>query len=64
MPQIQLKQLLSLVMPCDTIMPECSLGHQHIGWTLAAVTGKTINELVKGNKPNYNIEPFSPERFN
>ena len=41
-----------------------SFGHQHIGWTLAAVTGKTINELVKGNKPNYNIEPFSPERFN
>ena len=41
-----------------------AFGHQHIGWTLAAVTGKTINELVKGNKPNYNIEPFSPERFN
>jgi len=41
-----------------------AFGHQHIGWTLAAVTGKAINELVKGGKPNFDIKPFSPNRFN
>ena len=40
-----------------------AFGHQHIGWTLAAVTGRAINELVNGNKPNFNIESFSPNRF-
>jgi D-amino-acid dehydrogenase len=41
-----------------------AFGHQHIGWTLAAVTGKVINELVKGNQPNFDIKAFSPNRFN
>ena len=41
-----------------------AFGHQHIGWTLAAVTGKAINELSKGSKPNFDISPFSPKRFN
>ena len=40
-----------------------AFGHQHIGWTLAAVTGKAINEIIKGNKPNFNINDFSPSRF-
>ena len=41
-----------------------AFGHQHIGWTLAAVTGKAINELIKGSKPNFDINPFNPDRFN
>ena len=41
-----------------------AFGHQHIGWTLAAVTGKAINELVKGSQPNFNLDAFSPKRFN
>jgi len=41
-----------------------AFGHQHIGWTLAAVTGKVINELIKGIQPNFDIEGFSPNRFN
>ena len=40
-----------------------AFGHQHIGWTLAAVTGKAINELAKGSKPNFDISAFSPNRF-
>ena len=40
-----------------------AFGHQHIGWTLAAVTGKAINELAKGSEPNFDIGPFSPKRF-
>ena len=41
-----------------------AFGHQHIGWTLAAVTGKAINELVKGIQPNFDIKAFSSNRFN
>ena len=41
-----------------------AFGHQHIGWTLAAVTGKAINELAKGSKTNFDISAFSPDRFN
>ena len=41
-----------------------AFGHQHIGWTLAAVTGKAINELSRGSKPNFDITPFCPSRFN
>ena len=33
-------------------------GHQHIGWTLGAVTGKIINTLCCNRKPNFNIESF------
>ena len=41
-----------------------AFGHQHIGWTLAAVTGKAVNELAKGSEPNFDISAFSPNRFN
>mgnify|MGYP006176820783 CR=1 FL=1 len=40
-----------------------AFGHQHIGWTLAAVTGKIINDLAKETQPNIDISPFSPDRF-
>ena len=41
-----------------------AFGHQHIGWTLGAVTGKIINSICNDRVPNINIEPFSPSRFN
>ena len=41
-----------------------AFGHQHIGWTLGAVTGKVIMELVQDRKTNFDISPFSPSRFN
>jgi len=40
-----------------------AFGHQHIGWTLAAVTGKAIRELVKKSQPNFSINAFRPSRF-
>ena len=40
-----------------------AFGHQHIGWTLAAVTGKAINEIAKESHPNFDISAFSPNRF-
>ena len=41
-----------------------AFGHQHIGWTLGAVTGKIINSICNERVPNINIEPFNPSRFN
>ena len=40
-----------------------AFGHQHIGWTLAAVTGKIIDSLIKETQPNIDIQAFSPNRF-
>ena len=40
-----------------------AFGHQHIGWTLGAVTGKIIDSLIKEVQPNINIKAFSPNRF-
>ena len=40
-----------------------AFGHQHIGWTLGAVTGKIIDSLVKQVQPNIDIKAFSPNRF-
>ncbi len=40
-----------------------AFGHQHIGWTLGAITGKIITTITNGKKPNINIEAYSPNRF-
>ena len=40
-----------------------AFGHQHIGWTLAAVTGKVIDSLVKESTTNIDISSFHPSRF-
>jgi len=40
-----------------------AFGHQHLGLTLAGITGKLIAELVNGEQPSHNITPFSPRRF-
>ena len=41
-----------------------AFGHQHLGWTLGAITGKIISGLVAGDKTNLNLEPYSSKRFN
>ena len=41
-----------------------AFGHQHIGWTLGAVTGKAITELVNNRNPNFDLSFFNPNRFN
>ena len=40
-----------------------AFGHQHIGLTLAGVTGKLVAELASGEEPSHNLRPFSPARF-
>jgi D-amino-acid dehydrogenase len=40
-----------------------AFGHQHIGLTLAGITGKVISEIAQGITPSINVEPFRPDRF-
>ncbi len=40
-----------------------AFGHQHIGLTLAGITGKLISELAQGAVPSIDITPFRPDRF-
>ena len=41
-----------------------AFGHQHIGLTLAGITGKLIAELLDEQSPSVNLDAFSPDRFN
>ena len=40
-----------------------AFGHQHVGWTLGAVTGKIIDSLSRDQIPNIDISAYSPSRF-
>lgn len=40
-----------------------AFGHQHLGLTMAAVTGEMIADLVKGRRPAIDEAPFDLERF-
>ena len=41
-----------------------AFGHQHLGWTLGAITGKIISRIVNGEKTNLDLTPYSSKRFN
>jgi glycine/D-amino acid oxidase-like deaminating enzyme len=41
-----------------------AFGHQHLGLTLAGITGKLISELVNNETLSLDIATFSPNRFN
>ncbi len=40
-----------------------AFGHQHVGLTLAGITGKLIAELANRETPSLDVKPFSPARF-
>jgi D-amino-acid dehydrogenase len=40
-----------------------AFGHGHIGMTCAAKTGLAVAELISGEVPHIDLEPFSPRRF-
>lgn len=40
-----------------------AVGHQHIGLTLAPVTGELISDLVAGRQPRHDISAFDLRRF-
>ena len=41
-----------------------AFGHQHLGMTLAAISGKIIADLVVGREPPIAVSPYRPNRFN
>lgn len=41
-----------------------AFGHQHVGMCGAAGTGRTVAELVAGERPTISVEPYRPNRFN
>ena len=40
-----------------------AFGHHHLGWTLGAITGKIIAEMLAGENTNLNLTPYSSLRF-
>ena len=40
-----------------------AFGHDHIGLSLAGITGKLIGELAAGRPPSVDLTPFRPDRF-
>lgn len=40
-----------------------AFGHQHLGLTLAAITGEAIGALAGGEEPPLDLSPFDLERF-
>jgi D-amino-acid dehydrogenase len=41
-----------------------ALGHQHLGLTLGAITGKLIGQIMTEQRTDIDISPFSVSRFN
>ncbi len=40
-----------------------AFGHQHLGLTLAAITGDLVGSLAAGHEPSIDLRPFDLERF-
>lgn len=40
-----------------------AFGHQHIGLTTAAITGRLVRDMVRGQAPEIDAAPYSPRRF-
>ena len=41
-----------------------AFGHDHLGWTLGAITGKIVSGIVAEEKTNLDLSPYSSKRFN
>ena len=41
-----------------------AFGHDHLGWTLGAITGKIVSGIVADEKTNLDLSPYSSKRFN
>ena len=40
-----------------------AFGHHHVGMTAGPKTGRIISDLVSGRKPDFDLQPYRPERF-
>jgi D-amino-acid dehydrogenase len=41
----------------------CAFGHQHVGLTGGAKTGRLIAEMIAGQAPNIDLAPFDPAKY-
>ena len=41
-----------------------AFGHQHLGWTLGAITGKLVAGVLANEKTNLDLSPYNSSRFN
>ncbi len=41
-----------------------AFGHQHLGWTLGAITGKVVSGILTNEKTNLDLSVYSSSRFN
>ena len=41
-----------------------AFGHDHLGWTLGAITGKIVSGIIAEEKTNLDLSPYSSSRFN
>ena len=40
-----------------------SFGHHHLGWTLGAISGKIISNMISEENTNLDLKPYSSIRF-
>ncbi|PCJ27545.1 MAG: FAD-dependent oxidoreductase [SAR86 cluster bacterium] len=40
-----------------------AFGHQHLGMTMGAVTGRIVSDMIAGRNPIVNMAPYRPDRF-
>ena len=40
-----------------------AFGHQHLGWTLGAITGKIVSGILANEKTNLDLSAYSSSRF-
>ncbi len=40
-----------------------AFGHHHIGLTAAPKTGRVLAQLIAGQTPEFDLEPYSIKRF-
>jgi len=40
-----------------------SFGHNHLGWTLGAISGKIVSKMISNENTNMDLEPYSSIRF-
>ena len=40
-----------------------AFGHHHLGWTLGAISGKIVAEMIAGEDTNLDLTPYSSLRF-
>ena len=40
-----------------------SFGHHHLGWTLGAISGKIVSDMIANENTNLDLKPYSSQRF-